>query len=146
MTTIAFRNGTVAADTGCTAAGTRGGEFDKLRKNFAGDVAGVCGFAGWAGRFLDWFAAGEHGEPPKIERIEGSTTGKAVVFRASGQIQIFEETGSYFMRADYFALGSGQDVAFGAMFMRATAQEAVAAAINYDEGSWGVIRCLSVGP
>lgn len=45
-------------------------------------------------------------------------------------------------RAKYLALGSGSEYAMGAMSMGATAEQAVAVAIEHDTGSGGEIMVL----
>jgi len=49
------------------------------------------------------------------------------------------------VRAPFYALGSGYQVAMGAMEFGATAEEAVRAAIKWDTGSGGDVTVLRLG-
>ena len=146
MTTIAIRHGIVAADTGATSMGTRGGCCSKIvRHSTTGDVAGGTGWAAWVAAFHRWCLSGEIGESPKIETVNNQPTGKGFIARANGEIHIFETSGWWSIRAPYYATGSGQDVAIGCMWHGGDAVQAVRAAIEHDEGTYGEIEVLKIG-
>lgn len=68
-----------------------------------------------------------------------------VIIDKCGTVRLFdsdEGDGSYEIRPPYFALGSGQDYALGAMHHGASAEEAIAAAIQHDKGTNGGIMVL----
>jgi len=147
VTTIAYRDGIIAADTGATFGGTQLARVTKIANNPAGNVTGGSGDARWCGEFLDWFASGENGSPPV--QIDKDMTSVAMVARMrSHEIRMFEstngKTGSFVIRAPYYAIGSGRGEALGAMWAGKSAAEAVAAAIALDEGTFGEIetRCF----
>lgn len=147
MTTIAYRKGTsgigiVAADTGITCAGCSIGEMQKIIRNDKGDVAAVTGNAVWAWAFLEWFRKREQGCSPSIGTVDGHMIAKGAIFRECGRIEVFEDHGIYVVTAPYYSIGSGRDVALGAMFHGASAPEAVRAAIAHDESTWGDITEL----
>lgn len=134
MTTIAYRDGVIAADT-CM---TRGylvvpGRVRKIARNKLGDLAGVSGDATWAWAFLAWFEAGEEGEMP-VARETDDVIDRAVVFRSNAprDVIVIEPHGRFEHTAPYYAIGSGADVALGAMFEGATPDRAVAAAVAHD--------------
>jgi len=144
MSTIAYRNGMMAADTGMTSAyGARGLFTEKIRRRIDGALAGAVGGAAFCAKFLDWFMAGSEGDPPKGERIPNGGADMGLVVQADGALRLFEPEGSFPVRADYLAIGSGSAEARGAMYAGADAQGAVAAAIHHDDGTYGgVTVCI----
>lgn len=146
MTTIAYRDGICAADTGTTQGGSQFSHTTKIARNTVGDIAAASGETGFCYAFKNWFIDGENGEPPKIERADDHDRGCGVIFRASGEIIRFESSGMFKQRAPFYALGSGRNEALGAMWMGASAVQAVQAAIDLDEGTFGDIDVLSHAP
>jgi 20S proteasome alpha/beta subunit len=138
MTTIAYRDGVIAADTGMTVGGSRLGRIVKIARNESGALAGAAGSAGYNAKFLDWFRGGAVGDPPEARETERSFD-RGVVFHADGVIDIYEPTGVFHATAPYFAFGSGRPEALGALFMGATAEQAVRAAIEHDEATFGEV-------
>lgn len=144
MTTIAYRDGVMAADTVAFGGGIKLARLVKIARNDAGDLAGAVGDAGFAFAFLEWFRKGEPEPAIKLvsDRAEDRWD-KALIVRAAGrQIEVYEPYGRFPVSAPYFAIGSGKSVALGAMFMGATAVQAVQAAIALDEGSSGEAMAL----
>lgn len=64
MTTIAFKDGVLAADTLVSAEGVRSGYTTKIRK-IGPVLAGGSGRVRDVQAFLDWFVGGMDGEPPE---------------------------------------------------------------------------------
>ena len=62
MTTIAYRNGVIAADTGLSTGPLLDSHIEKIAKHRDGSVAGASGEAWWITAFLQWFKNG--GEMP----------------------------------------------------------------------------------
>lgn len=141
MTTIVYRDGVLAADTGMCIGGVRVGFICKIARSKAGDLAGAAGAATYNAAFLKWFVAGEQGDPPEAKRCDDSLD-RGAIFRSDGTIQIFEPDGSFGMRAPYYALGCGRNEAMGAMFMGADAVQAVKAAMASDIGTFGDVDSL----
>lgn len=144
MTTIAFKDGVVAADTGLTAGGARLGYVTKIVRREL-DVAGASGCASWASAFRKWFLDGEQGDPPPIKQDGQHDAAKGAIFRHDGRINIFESGGSFELTTDMFALGSGGPEARGAMQYGASAEAAVRVAMALDEGTYGNVVVLRVG-
>jgi hypothetical protein len=138
MTTIAYRAGTIAADTGQTNGSSRSGYSSKIARNAQGDLCAAAGFATYAWAFKQWFLKGELADRPKA-----SDSDRGLIIRRDGTIIIFEDTGYFDMRAEYYAIGSGRPEALGAMFMGATARQAVEAAMRHDANTFGEIEELS---
>jgi ATP-dependent HslUV protease subunit HslV len=141
MTTIAYRNGCIAADSASFAGWSRNGTCRKIARNAAGDLAGVCGSATYMGEFLRWFEGNEDGPPPEA-RVDDGCTDCALIIRRDGRAMQFEKGGSFSLSGDWFALGSGGPEARGAMHAGADAPRAVMAGIDLDAFSAGPIAFL----
>jgi 20S proteasome alpha/beta subunit len=142
VTTIAYRNGVIAADTGQQVGHSRVGRITKIARNDNGDLAGAAGDASYNFAFRRWFTGGESGEPPQAKETDGSFD-RGVIFRVAGTIEVFEPSGRFECRADYYAFGSGRPEALGALFAGATAEKAVEAAKEHDAHTFGDIETLS---
>lgn len=143
MTVIAYRDGIIAADTGIISGENTFSFMTKIARNAAGDLVGVSGDAGTAYKFLEWFKAGEVGGHPALRDIPSERVyDKAVIFRVSGVWEIYEPPGMFITRGPYYAFGSGKPEALGALWMGATSEQAVAAAISLDSGCFGEIEAL----
>ena len=141
MTTIAYRDGMIAADTGMAVGETLIGHTTKIARNIAGDLAGAAGRSGYAMRFREWFKGGEHSPPPEAKETE-HTLDRGIIFRRDGTIEVHEPDGVFTIRADYYAFGTGREVALGAMAQGATAEEAVRATMKYDAYTFGMVEVL----
>lgn len=128
MTTIAYRDGVLAADTAATAGSSITGQMTKV---YAGSVwivaaTGRADDVPRAFRYAD--ASAEEGA-----KLEFSNDFAALlVERATGRVMQFEGEEMFEIRAPFYARGSGRDFALGAMAMGATADEAVRIACRYD--------------
>jgi ATP-dependent HslUV protease subunit HslV len=145
MTTIAYRNGIIAADTGLTAGCLRDGHVEKIAKRKDGSVAGASGEAWWIVAFLEWFKNG--GEVPHI--VDGGVFSVALVVNKRRKVTIYESekgrTWSYEIKGPYHAIGSGRQVALGALHTGAHVVDAVKAAMVHDDGTYGKVQSLKVG-
>jgi ATP-dependent HslUV protease subunit HslV len=141
VTTIAYKDGVLAADTVMYQGGTMMGNVIKIARRDDGDMAGAAGNANFNALFIAWFLAGENGEPPKATESERHHD-RGVIFRKAGGIDVFEVNGSFRCEAEYFAFGSGMDYALGAMFAGAGAGTAVRAAVKHDPHSGGDVTVL----
>ena len=141
MTTIAYRNGILASDTGTCCGGSMFGHINKIARRENGDMAGAAGGAAYNYAFIEWFKAGEIGSIPEAMETQDSYD-RGVIFRSSGEIEVYEPRGKFVVTADYYALGSGRAEAIGAMHAGADAEGAVRAAIEHDPHSGGRIVVL----
>ena len=144
LTTIAYRDGVMASDSAYNQGSIiGGGQRQKLGHNPKGDLCGSCGISNWCHAFLKWFENGEEGEPPLPDKDkDGYTEGRAMIVRSDGMIEIYENGGGFPVKAEYVAIGSGFELALGAMHAGATAKQAVAAAITHDTHSAGEILTI----
>lgn len=141
MTTIAYRDGVLAADTAMCQGGVMIGRVVKIVRRKDGDMAGSAGDAVYNAAFSRWFLDGENGAPPEAKEEDGSID-RGVVFRHAKAIEIYEPRGMFTCTAPYFAIGSGKEPALGAMFAGAGAVWAVMAAIEFDPHSGGDVTEL----
>lgn len=141
MTTIAYRDGMLAADTAMCQGGVMMGSVEKIARRADGDLCGSAGDASYNAAFTAWFLGGEEGSPPEAKE-EDRTFDRGVIFRRSGDIEIYEPRGRFAASAPYFAFGSGKEPALGAMFAGADAAVAVEAAIEFDPHSGGAVTVL----
>lgn len=141
MTTIAYRDGVLAADTLATWGDSRDGRCTKIAKRGPVLAAGAGSMA-QVQAFLDWFRAGMKGDPPPAQA--GDNSAFCYLIEPSGWFLMWGPRGWERSRDDALALGSGGEYARGAMSAGATAEEAVAIAILHDVKSGGPITVLSV--
>jgi len=151
VTTIAIRDGVIAADTQET---WEDGSFTPCVKLYrmpwdAEDVAGhIVGLAGgsYAGElFLEWYRDGDRDEKPDLTNLDLEEDFEAIVLRPDGTLWSCNRLFTFIPhKTEYFATGSGGKVALGAMAMGATAEEAVAAAIKHDCYTGGDIQVMTI--
>lgn len=132
MTTIAFRDGVMAADTQISGEGLRQGHLVKVGRNREGHLIGACGPASYITRLLNWFQQ-ENGQ---FEKKDGD--GEAIIARPQ-HVEFLDIHGTHILEADYFATGSGFQLALGAMAHGASAEDAVRAAMKHDSSTGGRI-------
>lgn len=144
MTTIAYRDGVLAADTAMCQGGVIVGSVVKIALRDDGDMCGAAGDASYNAAFRIWFLGGESGNPPDAKHEQDSFD-RGVIFRKTGTIDVFEPRGKFSVHAPYFAFGSGKESALGAMFAGADAETAIRAAIQFDPHTDGEITVLKCG-
>lgn len=136
MTTIAYRDGALAADSLSTANGLRDGMGVKVWR--VGEaLVSACGSRSLCLKFRAWVAGGMEGQSP----FEGTEEGNGIV-ATPARVICFGQHGSWPVDAPFYSLGSGYQIAIGAMEMGATAEQAVSCAIKHDIGSGGEITVL----
>ena len=150
MTTIAYRDGVIASDSRTTVKSFI--DSDNVKKLFKlpdGAVVGMAG--GWeAGMILynelkKSVHASKNAKSVKLPTVRGKYSAILVTpagdswFNYQGEWTNLKEFGY-----DYFAIGSGADVATAAMDANATAKEAVAIGIKRDIYSGGKVQSYKV--
>lgn len=144
MTTIAYRDGVLAADSMLSDNATLVGSFTKIRP--VGDV-GFLALAGQIGPnfkiMIDWLSKWPViDEAPKC-LADGDVSG--IFALESGRVFQLVRGSPYEISAPFFADGTGRFIALGAMAMGATAEQAVDVAIHYDHHSGGTTQTVRVG-
>lgn len=133
MTTIAYRDGTIACDSQLTdEIGTRSARAKKIRKLRDGSLIGVCG--SWAPAYRLMQALDEHGEltPAMIESCKGAFALHIRTDKSAWMIEGGKRGGHAPLLGPYFAEGSGSIAALAAFKMGATAAQAVQIAAELD--------------
>lgn len=139
MTTIAYKDGVIAYDSLVTAGGTVVyDDFDKKRER-----NGVLFFGSGATADIELLITAYFGEAPGCD-----LDARALAFHDGKLSLLVFESGRVFeseVLADRpYAIGSGQDHAWTAMDMGATAYQAVELAAKRDTGTGGKIRAFTL--
>lgn len=148
MTTIAYRDGVMAADSGSWAGDASHGWADKLARAEDGTLYGIAGDAAEAEGFLSWVRGGRNGEPPKptYDADKKNSSFIVLVARPGDRIGLISGGGEERYDAPYYAVGAGAPAAFGALFMGATAAQAIDAAKEHGIGAFGKVRTITHQP
>lgn len=137
MTTIAYRDGVLAADSRITAGNLIvPGGFYKVRRLPCGSLFAGSGSVDDIERILEAILVGD--APPSVR----NTT--AVTVDTKGAMWTYEGSVWVRQRGPYGAWGSGSPYAYGALAMGASAKDAVRIAIKFDNGSGGPVRAASI--
>jgi hypothetical protein len=142
MTTITYKDGVMAADSGlCDGGLVMSNAAPKIARNRHGDLAGAAGSSGWCDKWLDWFKEGEKGDRPEATDGDG-----ALVARASGEMELYDSKGMSYLHVPYYSVGSGYKQAIGAMWMGADAEKAVECGIAHDVYTRGPVVVMKHEP
>ncbi|MBO6510136.1 MAG: hypothetical protein JJ979_16935 [Roseibium sp.] len=129
MTTIVYREGTLAADSGVFDRGVQCGTVRKIAKSPSGSMGGVAGCLGDSAAFLGWLKSGAEGEPPEFKDDES----EGILVSPDGKVEWIGRGRKRFeIKADYYAIGSGFAVAMGALEAGAGATTAIRIACKLD--------------
>ena len=138
MTTVAFREGVLAADS-YAADSVSIVQMVKCARLAGGDVAGAAGSLPKVAQALAWLVGGGKGDPPDISDAEVLFTDGGVLYLAEGGWPGVRVKG-------YAAIGSGAQGALTAMKLGFSAEAAVAAVAGVDPCTGGEIDVLEVKP
>lgn len=139
MTTVAYRDGVIASDSQVTSGDVIVGRTAKCGcKN--GVLYGFAGCLAFAQAFQAWIERGMEGDPPTMKKDDSRA--EAILVH-DGHILSFDDDGWDKLEMDYYAIGSGRQIAIGAMAVGASAVEAVKAAIKHDVYSGGEVHSFS---
>lgn len=139
MTTIAYRDGVLAADTLTTRGYTA---IDGAMKVASGPhgLGGACGNYGFVTAWLEWVSGERAERPVPVQTADDTDVG--LLITPEGAIMVYEGSGHYQIRAPYYAIGSGRDQALGAMHAGASAANAIRAAIEHDTYTGGTVTLV----
>lgn len=141
MTTIVYRDGILAADTAVFDRGTYCGQATKIACAPDGSIGGGAGALGDVARFLDWLCDGKNGPAP--EPVDDCTE-CFWVDPDSRAWWAHKGSCATELKGDYFAIGSGFQLAMGALAMGATAIEAVNICCELDSMTRGPVITLAL--
>ena len=141
MTTIAYRDGVLAADRRVSDGHSIIGEDRKIVMGYD-CLAGAGGRADCCEMFIQWVLAGRPDDDlPDIEAGQLH----AITIEADGQILVWQNIAAPFpITAPFLAVGSGDEFAIGAMEMGADAKTAVEVASRRDLATGGGIDILTL--
>lgn len=139
MTTIAYRNGVMAADRLVSnGGGGRAGHQTKIARGPKGTIGGMAGRMEEGFLFARWVENDCEGDPPPL-----SDSADGIVLLPNGLLCYVGEKGCLCpVEAEFAAVGSGEAYAIGAMAHGASAAEAIEIAIQFDTGSGGGVDVL----
>lgn len=143
MTTVVYRDGVMAGDQRVTAGSTRDSSTRKVYRRKDGCVLGGCGAASIVQRFVSWFLAGEKGPAPSLGDKDDDA--QILVVRSPDVVEFYDRFGWHPISGKFFAIGSGSDVAFGALEMGASARKAVAIAARRDVNTGDGVAWVKLG-
>jgi hypothetical protein len=145
MTTIAYRDGVMAADSGSWMGDACHSWANKLAKGPDGTLYGVAGGAPEALGFLDWVNAGANPETmPKAEVMpDGGNSFLVMAVSSGGPVRVIAAKGVETYDAPYFAIGGGSATAFGALWAGASATDAIEATKEHGSSAHGSVRPIS---
>ena len=154
MTTIAYRNGVLACDSEETHEDDKAGEISYYnckkiyKKKVTHDwntgkrlpkchmvLIATRGEVGASLVGVDWYGSGD--EVP--DYMYADTQFDLLILTPHGLFSMDQYFRPTRVREEYFATGSGAKAALGAMYMGATAVEAIKAAIDCDPGTGGAV-------
>ena len=144
MTTIAYRDGVLAVDTAITSDnGVCRGRVSKLRRTPSGLLFAICGQAGLSDVFSRWLEDGA--DPLQRPTLNDKSDFAALVVFSDSRVAAFSERFvAQFLIADFHAMGSGNELALGAMAMGASAEEAVRVACRFDVWSREPVETMAL--
>jgi ATP-dependent protease HslVU (ClpYQ) peptidase subunit len=135
MTTIVYRDGVLAADQRMTQGDTLvSDKCKKLVRMSDGSLVAIAGRLSLAQKFVEWARKGGKGSPPTGAVYDG------IWLRHDG-LYVWE-SGDHVIKLDqrrFYAWGSGQIAALGALHYGASATEAVRCAAKVDISTGGKI-------
>jgi ATP-dependent protease HslVU (ClpYQ) peptidase subunit len=109
----------------------------KVRRLKDGSLVGTAGDAAFGYCVIEWLENG--GDPPKLECDGGFS---CLILKPTGELLLSGQDCRPLPIEPPFAVGSGMDIAIGAMRAGASPQKAVKIACDCDPGSGGEITTL----
>jgi hypothetical protein len=145
VTTIAYRDGVMAADTRGTDDSYHPGIY-KCEKLFRvdGDIIATAGEDTTGMLFVDWYGSkklGRRAKPP-ARLVEGEADFCCLVLTKDGLFWYDKWCRPNKILDEFYAIGSGGAYAMGAMAHGATAEEAVRTAMRWDPYTGGDVQTM----
>lgn len=142
MTVIAYKDGILAADSAFIQCDQMWGTAEKIWRRDDGTLVGGHGSAGFCEAFRAWVMGGEEGEAPRAEKTEDGYSDGLIV-RPDGTIEVHTPDGVIPFAGPFYAMGSGEALALGAMAAGLSAPEAAAVACEFNIYCGGPVTVLS---
>ena len=147
MTTIAYKDGVMAADSGSWIGDLVANGVVKVARGADGSLYGVTGYAGPCSGFIRWVNGGEKGampEPQETDIKDNASTFIVLIARPDGEVQILSAYGVEDCgKLPFMAVGAGCVGAMCAMAVGASPQRAVQTVIDYANGAQPPVRIVT---
>lgn len=131
MTTIAYRDGLMAGDSGSWRGGVKTAGAVKLAISVDGDLVGATGASAACYEFLQAVKTQPRHEWPRPIADRDGSSFQALIVSLDGAVSVLEQFGEEEITAPYYAIGAGAEIAMGAMYAGADAETAVFAAVEH---------------
>jgi 20S proteasome alpha/beta subunit len=138
MTTVLAdaRAGVMVADTLCLYGDRK--LYGRKVYKINGLLVATAGSVADGDAFLEWVRTGRHGKPPRLNSFE------ALILSPEGVHLIATDCRAVKVERGFDAIGSGAQVALGALVAGAGPREAVRIACELDAGSGGKIEVFKL--
>lgn len=137
MTTIAYRDGVLAADSQVTSINNApAGSVKKIGALRSGAWWAFSGPLQYAEAYVEWANGDQRAAPPVRE------DGVFILFLPDGRVREWWGDGWLEMQAEQFAWGSGERIAAAAMMAGADPEKAVEIAAVLDPDTGGAVSVL----
>lgn len=143
MTTIAYKNGVIAADTATYFGTILVGECTKIARSPDGKVlGGGSGDAIYVTALLQWIRNGASGEPPLPVKDDDRDTTDVGIISYPDRLLRVESDGYYESGFDWMTCGSGYALAAMGLHLGLNPYEAVKEAMKLDAFTGGKVMVL----
>ena len=141
MTIVCYRNGVLCSDSGILKGNIKSGTASKIIKTKSGWLVGAAGDLCAIQKFLKWAK-----KEPKIRTHQDYVKAfSGLIIKPSGKVIEFYCDGYCRIDSDFVAMGSGAEIATGALAFGASARQAVECTIEYHNECDGKIQELILG-
>lgn len=146
MSVVAYRDGVMACDARVTAGGLVIGSMIKVRRFGDGKDVVLCGAVGDADSIIQFFKYVESGmDADYLPSFGSDVTFSGMTVDADSNVYLYYNSMNQCeVTAPYYAIGSGDEVAMGAMYFKSTAIDAVKAACAHTTTCGGPIYAISL--
>lgn len=153
MTTIAYKNGVLAADSLINYGSFSNGEINKIHvisvpeddgKRVSKAMLAISGVVWVTEPMIEWIEGGASQDDIPHCLLQHAAEFSCIMIDDEGVV--WEFSNGFFLRCgvQYISIGSGQMFALGAMAAGVEAPEAVAAAMKHDKATGGAITVCTV--
>lgn len=142
MTIIAYKNEIIAGDSKASLDDLYFFDFKKTVKSSDGTIGGACGSIYWINNFIDWILSGR-----KKHWTDFNERCSALFITTDRQVHCIDSSGimPIIMVNNCISIGSGREIALGAMDAGASAEEAVKITMKRDAYCDGFISIEKLG-
>lgn len=140
MTTVAYKDGVMAADTQVSGGYTKLASIVKVERTPQGYLVGACGSSAYCYKVRSWASDTKTPDAPPMPENDDDN---AIMVKPDGTIVLIWKVGLTEVAAPFYAIGSGRYHALGVMAFGGSAIEAVEVSIQLDLGTGGEVISVS---